>query len=66
MQTLENMMDESSVCHTKLLHHISSKQKLGFDAMVRGENTAAVVNVLTSDKLKALIQSLKESSFQNN
>ena len=37
------------------------KHKLGFDAMVRGENTSAVVNVLTSDKLKALIQSLKDS-----
>ena len=36
------------------------KSSLGFDAMVRGENTDAVVNVLTSDKLKALLFTLKE------
>ncbi len=39
MQTLENMMDESSVCHTKLLHHISSKQKLGFDTRTEGNKS---------------------------
>ena len=36
------------------------KSSLGFDVMVRGENTDAVVNVLTSEKLKALLFTLKE------